>query len=107
MSVSSSALTRIIETTQYSAGNILYGIITGKKPWDGEKGKTLRAKVQRGERPQVEDSIRNAEGTIDFELVKLLDRVYEADPNKRASASDVVAELERVSRTFHFSTSSS
>lgn len=91
----------------YSAGNILYGIITGKKPWDGEKGKKIKTLVQLGERPQVEDSIRNTEGTVDFELVKLLDRVYEADPNKRASASDVVAALERISRTFHFSTSSS
>ena len=85
----------------YSAGNILYGIITGKKPWDGEKGKKIKTSIQLGERPHVDDSIRNAEGTVDFELVKLLDRVYEADPNKRASASDIVAALENIiSRTF-------
>ena len=78
----------------YSAGNILYGIITGNRPWNGERGKHTKAAIQKGERPEVDDDIRNAEGTVDAELTKLLDRAYEGDPEKRASAKELVRELE-------------
>jgi serine/threonine protein kinase len=70
----------------YSAGNILYGIITGHRPWSDERGKHVRALVN--------DTIRNAAGTVDADLTRLLDRVYEHDPTKRASAGEVVGELE-------------
>ena len=78
----------------YSAGNILYGIITGEKPWNGERGKKIKSAIQRGDRPQVNSTLRNAGGTVDIELVRLLDRVYEGDPLKRASASEIVDALE-------------
>ena len=78
----------------YSAGNILYGIITGHRPWSDERGKHVRAAIQKGERPLVNDTIRNAAGTVDAELTRLLDRLYEHDPTKRASAGEVVGELE-------------
>ena len=78
----------------YSAGNILYGIITGRRPWSDERGKHVRAAIQKGERPLVNDTIRNAAGTVDAELTRLLDRVYEHDPTKRVSAGEVVGELE-------------
>lgn len=78
----------------YSAGNVLYGIITGNRPWNDERGKSVKTAIQRGERPQVNETIRNTHGTVDAELVRLLDRVYEADPIKRASAKQVVEELE-------------
>ncbi|KAL7530584.1 hypothetical protein ACHAXR_003575, partial [Thalassiosira sp. AJA248-18] len=80
----------------YSAGNILYAIITGNRPWNGERGKHVKTGIQKGKRPQVNDTIRNAEGTGDAELTRLLDRVYEGDPNKRASAKEIVRDLERL-----------
>jgi len=80
----------------YSAGNILYGIITGKKPWNGERGKHIKDDIQTGKRPEVDAAIRDAEGTVDAELVRLLDRVYEADPDERASAKEVVVALEQL-----------
>jgi serine/threonine protein kinase len=80
----------------YSAGNILYGIITGNRPWDNDRGKHLKAAIQRGERPIVNDTIRYATGTVDAELTRLLDRVYEHDPLKRASAREIVNELEQL-----------
>ncbi|KAL3807969.1 hypothetical protein ACHAXA_010771 [Cyclostephanos tholiformis] len=83
----------------YSAGNILYGIITGLRPWSDERGKHIRAAIQMGERPLVNDTIRNAVGTVDAELTRLLDRVYEHDPNKRASAREIVGELESLLTT--------
>jgi len=80
----------------YSAGNILYGIITGKKPWNGERGKHIKQDIQTGKRPEIDAAIRDAEGTVDAELVRLLDRVYEADPDERASAKEVVVALEQL-----------
>ncbi|KAL7516043.1 hypothetical protein ACHAWX_001100 [Stephanocyclus meneghinianus] len=78
----------------YSAGNILYGIITGKRPWDDERGRHIKSYIQRGDRPEVNETIRNANGTVDAELTRLLGRVYEGDPVKRASAKEIVRELE-------------
>ncbi len=80
----------------YSAGNILYGIITGKKPYNGERGRHVKEDIQSGKRPEVDAVIRDANGTVDAELVRLLDRVYETDPEQRASAKEVVAALEQL-----------
>ena len=78
----------------YSAGNVLYGIITGERPWNNERGKHIKEDIQDGKRPQVDESIRNAKGTVDAVLTRLLDRVYEHDPEERASAREIVDELE-------------
>lgn len=81
----------------YSAGNVLYGIITGERPWNGERGRHVKEAIKRGERPRVDESMRNGTaGTADAELVRLLDRAYEADPEERASAREIVVELERL-----------
>jgi serine/threonine protein kinase len=80
----------------YSAGNILYGIITGKKPFNGERGKHIKEDIQTGKRPKVDAAIRDDKGTVDAELVRLLDRVYEADPDDRASAKEIVVALEQL-----------
>ena len=80
----------------YSSGNILYEIITGNHIWDSERNKNTRAAIQRGERPQVNATIRNATRTVDAELTLLLDRLYEHDPKKRPSAKEVVNELENM-----------
>ena len=80
----------------YSAGNILYGIITGERPWDNQRGKHIKSSIQRGDRPEVNETIRNAVGSVDAELTRLLDRAYEGDPVKRASAKEIVLELEKL-----------
>jgi len=80
----------------YSAGNVLYGIITGNRPWNNERGKHVKSDTQKGKRPHVDDAIRNAVGTVDAELTRLLDRAYEHDPTKRASAREIVDELEKL-----------
>jgi len=80
----------------YSAGNVLYGIITGNRPWNNERGKHVKSDIQKGRRPHVDDTIRNAVGTVDAELTRLLDRAYEHDPTKRASAREIVDDLEKL-----------
>ena len=45
----------------YSAGNILYGIITGNRPWNDERGRNIKNAIQFGQRPEVEEAIRNGE----------------------------------------------
>jgi len=49
----------------------------------------------------VNDTIRYAPGTVDAELTRLLDRVYEHDPLKRASAKEIVNELEQLLEREH------
>jgi serine/threonine protein kinase len=78
----------------YSAGNILYGIITGLRPWNNERGKHIKSKIQQGIRPEVNETIRS--GSVDGQLSMLLDWVYEGDVTKRASAKEIVGELERL-----------
>lgn len=90
----SSPLTEKLDV--YSAGNILFGIITGERPWGDQRGKHIKSSIQRGDRPEINETIRNAAGTVDAELTRLLDRVYESDPTKRASAKEIVNELEKL-----------
>ncbi|KAL7551445.1 hypothetical protein ACHAWF_014631 [Thalassiosira exigua] len=80
----------------YSAGNVLYGILMGEKPWGGERGKHVKSSIVKGERPVVDDEVRGKEGSADWELARLLDRTWEQDPEKRASAREVVEALERL-----------
>ena len=80
----------------YSAGNILYGIITGERPWNNERGKHVKASIQRGDRPEVNETFRNNARSVDAALTRLLDRTYEGDPVKRASAKEIVLELEKL-----------
>ena len=61
-----------------------------------ERGKHVKSDIQKGRRPHVDNTIRNAVGTVDAELTRLLDRAYEHDPNKRASAREIVDELEKL-----------
>ena len=61
-----------------------------------ERGKHVKSDIQKGKRPRVDDTIRNAVGTVDAELTRLLDRAYEHDPNKRASAREIVDDLEKL-----------
>jgi serine/threonine protein kinase len=91
----SSPLTEKLDV--YSAGNILFGIITGERPWGGQRGKHIKSSIQRGDRPEINETVRDAVGTVDAELTRLLDRVYEGDPTKRASAHEIVFELEKLS----------
>ena len=49
----------------------------------------------------MNDTIRYATGTVDAELTRLLDRVYEHDPLKRASAKEIVNELEQLLEREH------
>ena len=44
----------------------------------------------------MDDTIRTAVGTVDAELTRLLDRAYEHDPSKRASAREIVDDLEKL-----------
>ncbi len=49
----------------------------------------------------MNDTIRYATGTVDAELTCLLDRVYEHDPLKMASAKEIVNELEQLLEREH------
>lgn len=72
----------------FSAGNVLYGILTGKKPWTDVSRDTARKNVMRGILPAFpreyeRDSIEEAFG-------KLIYKAYEFNAKKRPSANDLI-----------------
>ena len=52
-------------------------------------------------RQQYKEVNDHATGTVDAELTRLLDRVYEHDPLKMASAKEIVNELEQLLEREH------
>lgn len=78
----------------YSAANVLYGIVTGKKAWYQLSTSEAKKYVKSGALPVIPDTLRQP-GTLDGVLTNLTERAYEVDPSKRISASQIVTELER------------
>jgi hypothetical protein len=79
----------------YSAGNILYTILTGKEPWADYTTSELKDFVKRGVMPAVPEEYRPV-GSHSEQMANLTYRVFTHDRKKRPSASDVVAELMRL-----------
>jgi len=79
----------------FSAGNILYGILTGHKPWDEDMNKDMQRNVMKGIKPKIDEQFR-IPGTADAALAEIVLKAYEFDPDDRWSATQIVDELEKV-----------
>lgn len=79
----------------YSVANVLYGILTGTKPYGGMTSSQIQTVVKEGKIPPLEVRYRR-EGTSDEKLAYLTERAYEFDPRKRISARVLAEELERL-----------
>ena len=80
----------------FSAANILFGILTGEKPWGKElMRKDIRKKIIKGYKPEVDKSYLEP-GTVDAELANIVYKAYEFDPNKRWSATQIIRELKYI-----------
>jgi len=77
----------------FSAGNILYGILTGSKPFNDLTRADMRGNVMKGIKPKIEEIFRTV-GTPDGDLAGIVDRSFEFDPEKRPSASQIILDLE-------------
>lgn len=80
----------------FSTGHVLFAILTGKKPWEDLWGSKIKQLVKAGRKPPIRDKQYLELGTSDAALANLIDLAYELDPRERVSASQLVAELERL-----------
>lgn len=79
----------------YSTAHVLYGILTGRKPWDDLWATKIKKLIKYGERPPIDKKFLIL-GTSDAALANLVDLAYEFDPKDRLQASKLVSELERL-----------
>ena len=79
----------------YSVANVLYGILTGRKPYENKLRRDIKKNVMKGQSPDIENDFRKP-GTYDALLVQIIENAYSLDPKKRWSAKEVVEKLERV-----------
>ena len=80
----------------FSAANILYGVLTGKKPW-AEDLMTIdiQKRVMKGIKPQLEERYLRP-GTVDAALSEIILKAYEYNPKDRWSAAQIIQELEKI-----------
>ena len=84
----------------YSAGNILYGILTGTKAWYSNGFEETKKYVKRGTMPKIPKDLR-IPNTLDAALANLTELALENDPEKRMSARQMVKELEELGTQYH------
>eukprot|EP00979_Chaetoceros_neogracilis_P017645 scaffold10260_cov266-Chaetoceros_neogracile.AAC.58 len=77
----------------FSTANILFGILTGAKPW-GEEAmkKDIRKNIIKGRKPEIDEK-HLVEGTVDAKLAKIILKAYEFKPKDRWSATRILEEL--------------
>eukprot|EP01083_Nonionella_stella_P125663 380074_1 len=63
----------------FSAGNILFGILTGAKPFGDMMRKDIRGNVMKGIKPNIDE--KSLETVADRELANLIDRTFEINPD--------------------------
>jgi len=73
----------------YSMGNIFYIIVTELWPFEGVKETKAQKKIMQGDRPPVEDSIRDNADPAVKALLKAMEMCWRQDPKERATAREV------------------
>jgi len=82
----------------FSAGNILFGILTGAKPFGDMMRKDIRGNVMKGIKPNIDE--KSLKTVADRELANLIDRTFEINPDLRPSAAQLVKEIEQLIERF-------
>ena len=75
----------------YSIGNTLYGLLTGKYPFEDLKDKEARRKIRKGERPPIDEKYSNSTNAYTQALVKSISMCWVQEPKERASAGELLA----------------
>jgi len=85
-----------IKADIFSSANILFGILTGAKPWGEDlMKKDIRKNVMKGNKPKIDEKFLR-KGTVDAKLAKIVLKAYEFKPEDRWSASQIIRELEYI-----------
>ncbi len=77
----------------YSTANVLYGILTGKRPYENKLRREIRRNVMNAKKPEIPKDFLKA-GTNEAALGEIIDNAYSFDPKDRWSASKIVELLE-------------
>ena len=87
----------------YSIGNVIYGILTGKYPFEKLNGKQARRKIRRGERPPIDDTYKDSKDPYIQSLLKCISMCWVQEPKDRASSGRlldfITDELKRLDKT--------
>jgi len=87
----------------YSMGNIFYGLLTEKWPFEDTKTDRAQEKIMRGERPPVNESISGSNNPDIQVLLKAMEMCWTHDPQVRATAIEVrdyiKGELDKIGST--------
>jgi len=84
----------------YSAGNVLYYLLTEKKPFDDEDQKDAKKMVMKGKRPPLPKRFRDGSAhRVDQVLLKAMEWCWTHDPAERPSARAVADLLEEELRS--------
>ena len=78
----------------FSAGNILYGILTGGRHWATLNKRTIKKAVLDGKKPPIPNEFKI--NPTDKVLADLIDKTYNPNPKKRISAKEMVEKLEEL-----------
>ena len=78
----------------YSAGNVLYYLLTLKKPFDDEDQKDAKKMVMKGKRPPLPKRFREPTHRVDLLLLKAMNWCWTHDPAERPCARAVADLLE-------------
>lgn len=78
----------------YSTNHVLYGILTGKAPWNDLPSSQVKRAAKKGLKPPIDDAFR-IPGTPEAVLASLIEQAYEHDPEVRITAPAIMRELEK------------
>mmetsp|Transcript_25629 Transcript_25629/g.74150 ORF Transcript_25629/g.74150 Transcript_25629/m.74150 type:complete len:522 (-) Transcript_25629:3442-5007(-) len=73
----------------FSMGNLFYSLLTEYWPFEGMDEKEAQQKIMDGERPPIDDSIRNSSDPIDAAFIRAISMCWRQNPKKRATAKEV------------------
>uniref|UniRef100_A0A7S4MR83 Protein kinase domain-containing protein n=1 Tax=Odontella aurita TaxID=265563 RepID=A0A7S4MR83_9STRA len=89
----------------YSAGNIIYFILTGKKPFENIKTDETYQSVKKGKTPHVKKELQQSRDPVTIALLKAMEMCFIYDPNERATAREVANYLTSQLKIFENSAS--
>jgi len=75
----------------YSLGVVMWEILTGRLPFEGDSFVEVALQIANGSRPPLE-AITHEEGTVET-LKDLMKKCWQSEPNQRPTMKEVVEEL--------------
>jgi serine/threonine protein kinase len=95
----------------FAGGNVFYEILTGRNPWNYFGNSAAKKLIMQGVKPNfsgvsllaspTESLESESTDPIDQALFQLILRMYEKNPTQRISATELVAELEKIAKLYN------